>query len=409
MRRQHLAPGTGTAMPVRSIRRRLGLLPVAAAAAIALAGCDSSSPQLGPPPGSGVQPVGTPAVLATGLEAPWSIVPLDDGSTLLSARDTGVVSELTAEGDLREVGVVDGVVHDGESGLLGLAVSPDAGSSATASSATAPSATAPSATASPDSSYLYAYLTTATDNRIVRYRLQGEAGSYSLGERTDILTGLVAASRHDGGRIRFGPDGMLYATVGDAGDTALSQDLDSLNGKILRMNPDGTAPDDNPYPGSLVYSSGHRNPQGIAWDDDGQLFAAEFGQDTWDEFNRIEAGGNYGWPEVEGEADDDRYISPLLSWPTDDASPSGLEYVRGTFFMAGLGGERLWVIYPREDIDTGYDPVAWFEGEYGRIRDVTAGPNGSLLMLTNNTDGRGSQGPDDDLLLQVELGELVEG
>ena len=166
-----------------------------------------------------------------------------------------------------------------------------------------------------------------------------------------MLSGLDKAGNHNGGRIAFGPDGMLYATVGDAGDPDTAQDPASLNGKILRMTPTGKVPDDNPIDGSLVYSMGHRNPQGLAWDSDGQLWAAEFGQDTWDEFNRIEPGGNYGWPVVEGigrRRSPDAYIDPWAQWPTDDASPSGLTYVDGTFFMAGLGGERLWAIYVDE-------------------------------------------------------------
>jgi glucose/arabinose dehydrogenase len=142
---------------------------------------------------------------------------------------------------------------------------------------------------------------------------------------------------------------------------------------------------------------GHRNPQGIAWDDAGRLWAAEFGQDTWDELNLIEPGGNYGWPLVEGIGDS--FINPIYQWPTDDASPSGLASIGGTLFLAGLGGERLWVV------DPGEPTVAreWFAGEFGRIRDVTSGPDGSLWILTNNTDGRGTPGPGDDRLIQVEL------
>jgi len=330
-----------------------------------------------------VSPVARPTEIATGLEAPWSILRLESGSTLISERDSGTIVELTADGEQRDVGTVEGVVHVGEGGLLGLATQPG------------------------DESAVFVYLTAASDNRIVRIELTGAAGSYALGESSDILTGLEKASNHDGGRIAFGPDGMLYATVGDASNRESSQDLDSLNGKILRMSPTGSAPDDNPFPDSLVYSYGHRNPQGIAWDDNGQLFAAEFGQNTWDEFNRIDAGGNYGWPEVEGIADGDEFIDPLLQWATDDASPSGLAYVRGTFFMASLKGERIWAIYT--DDEGGAGTFAWFEGEYGRIRDVTAGPDGTLWFLTNNTDGRGSPAADDDRLIQSSLGELVEG
>ncbi|MEZ5189593.1 MAG: PQQ-dependent sugar dehydrogenase [Schumannella sp.] len=214
------------------------------------------------------------------------------------------------------------------------------------------------------------------------------------------------------GRTAFGPDGMLYATTGDAGDPDSAQDESSLSGKILRMTPTGGVPDDNPFPGSLVYSLGHRNPQASPDTRTGQLWAAEFGQDTWDEFNRIEPGGNYGWPVVEGTAADGTasagYIDPWAQWPTDEASPSGLTYIDGTFFLAGLGGERLWAIYVDEDAGRA-DAVAWYAGEYGRLRDVAPGPDGSLWILTNNTDGRGSPREGDDRILQVRLTELREG
>ena len=327
-----------------------------------------------------VQPVGTPEVIASGLQVPWSIVRLESGSTLISERDRGVVVELTSDGELRDVGAINGVFHEAEGGLLGLAVL--------------------------DNEWLYAYFTTASDNRIERFALEGEAGSYALGEGEEVLTGLASAPYHNGGRIAFGPDGLLYATVGDATNLDSAQDVNDLNGKILRMTPTGGVPDDNPFD-SLVYSMGHRNPQGLAWDDQGQLWAAEFGQDLWDEINRIDPGGNYGWPTFEGRGGEPEFISPVRAWPTRDASPSGLAFTRGTFFLAGLRGERLWVVYP---LATGeVDDVAYFEGEYGRIRDVTAGPDGSLWLITSNTDGRGEPAADDDRLIQVNLDVMREG
>jgi len=331
---------------------------------------------------NGVVPTGTPTDVVTGLASPWSILRVSNTLTLVSERDTGAIERLTASGGLEKIGTVPGVVHNGEGGLLGLAF----------------------LEASPGTrtSWLYAYETTASDNRIVRMSL---SDGFALGPPQVILKGLATANHHDGGRIAFGPDGMLYATVGDAGDTSHSQDLSSLNGKILRMTPTGDVPKSNPFPGSLIWSYGHRNPQGLAWDSSGQLYAAEFGQDTWDEFNKITAGSNYGWPIVEGIAHDPRFVDPLVQWPTDDASPSGLVYVNGTFFLAGLGGKRLWVI--NVDAAGAASAAALYVGAYGRLRDVAVGPESgslpSLWMLTDNTDGRGSPKPGDDRILQVAL------
>lgn len=366
----------------------------AAAVLLLLVGCSATPPVAGPSPtgtatpGSSttptptptvaaapsVEPHGEPTVIASGLHSPWSMVRLRSGSTLISERDSGTIVELTANGTLRQVGVVPDVVHDGEGGLLGLAFVRSRG-------------------------WLYAYLTTAADNRIVRFELVGEPGSYELGESSVILSGLSRAGNHNGGRIKIGPDGLLYATVGDAGEPDLAQDLTSNNGKILRMELDGSVPSDNPLPGSLIYSFGHRNPQGLAWDADGQLWACEFGQNTWDEFNRIQPGGNYGWPIVEGAVADPAFVDPSFQWATDDASPSGLAFVDGTFLMAALRGQRLWAIQTADDTTA----VDFYTGEYGRLRDVIPGPDGTAWVLTNNTDGRGDPGVDDDRILQVDL------
>lgn len=385
----------------------------AVALSLAMTGCapqpapPSAPPSASPPPSSGatggpVQPVGTPTVLAKGLAAPWSVVRLASGSALISERDSGTVQELERDGTLRKVGQVDGVLHRGEGGLLGIEI---AGRERVEQGATAEE----TATRG-DETWLYAYLTTASDNRIVRMPLLGGAGDYSLGAQQNILTGLRKANNHDGGRIKIGPDDMLYATVGDAAQTANAQDPASLNGKILRMTLTGAVPADNPTPGSLVYSMGHRNPQGLAWDASGQLWASEFGQDTWDELNRIEPGGNYGWPTVEGIAKKAGFIDPVYQWTTSEASPSGLAWVSGTFFMAALRGARLWAIYPAAPGSTApLRAVGYFENDYGRIRDAVPGPDGTLWILTNNTDGRGTPRDGDDRLLQVRLSALQEG
>lgn len=322
-----------------------------------------------------VQPTGEAATVIQDLDVPWSIVRLESGSTLISERETARVLELQADGTVRVVGTIPNVVPGGEGGLLGIEVV---------------------------ESGLYAYFTAANDNRILRFELLGGPGSYSIGGSRDILIDLRKAGNHNGGRIKLGPDGKLYATVGDAAQTQLAQDPSSYNGKILRMNLDGSAPDDNPTPGSLVYSMGHRNPQGIAWDDEGRLWAAEFGQNTWDELNLIQPGGNYGWPIIEGQAGAAGYIDPVYQWPTDQASPSGLAYVDGTLFLATLRGQRLWAIYP-DATSTSATATEWFTGQFGRLRDVVAGPDDTLWIVTNNTDGRGTPSDGDDRLLQVPL------
>jgi len=190
---------------------------------------------------------------------------------------------------------------------------------------------------------------------------------------------------------------MLYVTTGDAGDRESAQDLDSLGGKILRLTPTGGIPDDNPFEGSAVYSYGHRNPQGIAWDEEGRMFATEFGQDTWDELNVIEPGGDYGWPAVEGIAEDSAFIDPVQQWRPDAASPSGMAVTGSDIVIANLRGERLRIV-PLDDLTASTEQ---FTGEFGRLRDVVVGAGGTFWILTNNTDGRGSPAEGDDRILRL--------
>ncbi|MDP9426174.1 MAG: PQQ-dependent sugar dehydrogenase [Actinomycetota bacterium] len=321
------------------------------------------------------------SVVATGLEAPWGLAFLPGGEALVTERDSSRLLRLDPSGTVEEVGTLpaDG---SGEGGLLGVAVSP---------------------TYDTDG-LVYAYYTTAEDNRVVRFRL-GE-------EPEPILTGIPVNTYHNGGRIEFGSDGLLYIGTGEAGDMPISQDVASLGGKILRINSDGTIPADNPFPNSPVYSYGHRNVQGLAWDEGGQLYATEFGQNTFDEVNRIEPGGNYGWPEVEGTGGEPEFIDPISTWATSEASPSGATILKdgaipqweGDFFMAGLRGQRLW----RLDLDEEGNVAGREEllsGEAGRLRLVTQAPDGSLWVLTNNRDGRGTPGPDDDRILRLAPAE----
>jgi glucose/arabinose dehydrogenase len=356
------------------VRRPLPALLAALAAVLAAAGCTTPAEPAAPtlPSVPVATPSGAPADVVTGLDAPWSVAFLD-GTALISTRDRGEVLEVTGDGGTRVVGTVPDVAARGEGGLLGIAVD--------------------------DAGRLYTYATTARGNRIDRFALTGAPGSLGLGPREPVLDGIPAATTHDGGRLAFGPDGMLYATTGDAGVPTHAQDLGSLAGKVLRVTPDGDAPDDNPHPGSPVWTSGHRNPQGLAWDDAGTLYATEFGQDTWDELNVLVPGANYGWPEVEGVAGVDGFTDPVQQWTPDEASPSGMAYADGTLLIANLKGAVLRAV----PVDEPGASVELLDGAYGRLRDVAVAPDGSLWVVTSNTDGRGSPGPGDDRVLRVGL------
>ncbi|WP_307795097.1 PQQ-dependent sugar dehydrogenase [Actinacidiphila acididurans] len=387
---------------------------MAAVAVVLLAGCDggggTTSPLLSPtgrpartsaaapaPSASAASPSGaTPSAapargtatvtgtVATHLSTPWGVAQLPDGALLVASRDSGRISRVDPDkGTVAEVGSVPGVSHPqgGEGGLLGLAVSPDFGSD----------------------QMVYAYFTTESDNRIARmiYDPSRPAGE-QLGAPDTIVRDIPSGTLHNGGRIAFGPDGMLYAGTGETGNRSLAQNMSSLGGKILRMTPDGQPPQDNPFPGSLVYSLGHRNVQGLAWDPAGHLWASEFGQDKWDELNLIEPGKNYGWPVVEGIAHNPAYVDPVAQWPTDQASPSGIAYAAGSIWMAALKGERLWRI-PLNGTHTAAPPQAFFTHTYGRLRTVVALDDHTLLLTTSNTDGRGTPKPGDDRLLRVSV------
>jgi glucose/arabinose dehydrogenase len=313
-------------------------------------------------------------VIATGLDAPWGLAFLPDGSALVSERDDDLIVHVSPSGDVRRVGRVDGVDGSGEGGLLGIALSPSYASD----------------------HRLYAYFTRGARNVIARMTYDGSR----LSDQQVIFRASPAGPIHNGGRIAFGPDGMLYAGTGEAGRRDPAQDKNDLGGKILRLTPDGKPAPGNPF-GSAVWSYGHRNVQGLAWDASGQLWASEFGQDTWDELNRIVKGGNYGWPVVEGHSDDPAYRNPARQWHTDDASPSGIAIAGSSVWMPGLRGERLWQI-PIVDGRAG-TPKALFTGRFGRLRTVGAAPDGSLWLMTNNTDGRGDPRGDDDRLIRLTL------
>ena len=318
------------------------------------------------------------SVIATNLEVPWGLAFLPNGDALFTERDSGRLLRMNVSGDIEEIQTLPTRGY-GEGGSLGLAVSPDY----------------------ERDGYVYAYYTTDQDNRVVRFRL-GE-------EPAPILTGIPFNTYHDGGRIAFGPDGMLYVATGDAGDPSNSQDRNSLGGKILRLTPDGNVPEDNPFPNNPLYSYGHRNVEGLAWDEEGRLYASEFGQNAYDEVNLIEPGENYGWPEVEGEGGESLgYVDPITTWRTSEASPSGAEILKngaipqweGDLFVAALRGERLWRLELGPDGDvTGRQQL--LRGEVGRIRNVVQAPDGSLWITTSNRDGRGFPAPQDDRILRL--------
>lgn len=329
----------------------------------------SATPSAPAPTASSQAPAPTePQVITSGLEAPWGLAFLPGGDALVSERDTARILRVPAAGgDAVEVTRIEATRPGGEGGLLGLAVSPDVETD----------------------QLVYAYVTAADDNRIVRFRLDNP------GEVTPVLTGIPKGRIHNGGRLAFGPDGLLYASTGDTGDTSLSQDPRSLGGKVLRMTSEGEPAE---AAGSLVFTQGHRNVQGLAFDDRGRLFATEFGQNTFDEVNELVEGGNYGWPEVEGDGTGDgRFLAPLLTWDPSEASPSGAAVANGSLYVAALRGQRLWQVA----LDGDAPPEPLLQGEYGRLRAVATAPDGSLWVLTNNTDGRGEPSPDDDRVLRV--------
>lgn len=315
--------------------------------------------------------------ISTGWTVPWGMDWLPDGRALITERNSFRVYILSANGTRTLVGTVpNAATTGGEGGLLGVAVTPDFARTR----------------------QVFFFHSSTTDNRIVRMRLDGT----SLSQYTPIVTGIARARVHNGGRIAFGPDGYLYATTGDASNPALAQNRDSLNGKILRMRRNGTPAPGNPF-GTLVYSIGHRNPQGIAWDSAGRLWEAEFGQNRFDELNLIKPGLNYGWPTCEGNCNVAGMTNPKRQWPTGQASPSAIAIAEDVVYMAALRGERLWrVPLSGEDTQT---PQAYYVNQYGRLRTVVTVPGGRALWLsTTNSDANGGEPAGADRVFQVTLG-----
>lgn len=362
---------------------------VAAGLVLLLTGCsfgppsDSAGgapPKLPTPTSNGSVDAGPPSVIAsviaTGLRVPWAIAFLPDGTALITERDTKrIVTAGPPIGNggltITPVQTIEEARPAGEGGLMGIAVSPDYA----------------------NDKLIFIYYTAETDNRIAKLTLGGTP--------QPIVTGIPKAGNHNGGRLAFGPDGFLYASTGDGTTPSRSQDLASLGGKILRMTKDGAPAPGNPYPNSLVWSYGHRNVQGMAWDAQKRMYATEFGQNTWDEINRISPGKNYGWPTVEGVGEQSPFVDPIQQWPTSESSCSGAAIAGDVLVAACLRGARAWLMRLDASGNVQGAAVAALVNTYGRLRAAATAPDGSIWVSTSNYDGRGTPQAGDDKLLRL--------
>ncbi len=320
--------------------------------------------------------------VVSGLEVPWAMAFAPDGAIYLTERLGLIRVVRNGRLDPKAIATLP-VAARGESGLMGLALDPDFAKNG----------------------HLYTCYTMerrasgALINRVVRLTVRA---GLAIDEQV-LLDDMPGNVYHDGCRLKFGPDGRLYVTMGDAGQDRLAQRRDSLAGKILRINADGSVPSDNPFPGSPVWTLGHRNPQGLAWDGRGRLIAAEHGPSGFpgghDEVNLIQPGKNYGWPEVYGKRGDARFVDPLIESGSSTWAPSGIAILGDHLYVAALRGKRL--LRMRLSGDGLAHDGDWLNGTHGRLRDVVVGPDGALYVTTSNRDGRGSPAPDDDRILKI--------
>ncbi|WP_433297210.1 PQQ-dependent sugar dehydrogenase [Actinoplanes sp. CA-030573] len=315
-------------------------------------------------------------VLATGLEVPWGMAFLPDGAALVTERDTGRILQVGPDSDAKgltvtEVQRLSEVQASGDGGLLGIAVSPKYTTDKT----------------------IFVYYSTAKDNRIGKLVLKGKL--------QPILTGIPRSADDNGGALAFGPDGFLYASTGDATNGTQAQNPKSLGGKILRMTTAGKPAPGNPIKDSLVWSLGHRNVQGLAWDKTKRMYASENGQPRNGELNVIVKGKNYGWAKADGVSTDKTLTSPLFTWPIADSGCAGVATVEQTVATACLLGKRLWLLNITDNGTVLGTPQALLTGEYGRLRGLVAAPDGSLWASTSNQEDAGDPGPDDDRIIRL--------
>lgn len=387
-----LGPVTTPSAPLRTFRRPLlrWLVAVVAVGALgALGGCAFGPPdqngqgQQGSPPnlptpspsdssddgGASVQ------VIAKNLAVPWAIGFLPDGSALVTERDLKQIVQLKADSSgtlvTKPVQTIDAAVPGGEGGLLGLAVSPQYKTDKT----------------------VYIYYSTATDNRIAKLVLGGQP--------TPIVTGIPHGAKLDGGALAFGPDGDLYAGTGTAGSDPVAQNPQSLGGKILRMTTAGKPAPGNPKPGSLVYASGFRNVEGLAWDPKKQLYATDLGDTKADEINAIKPGANYGWPTEEGAGGNPAFTNPIVQLTPSQASCSGLAASNTILITACLVGKRVWLAQLDGKGGVLGSPEHTLDNQFGRLRAAITAPDGTIWVSTSNKDGRGQPTADDDRILRI--------
>lgn len=314
--------------------------------------------------------------VAQGLDTPWSIARSDD-VFYLSERPGKIIKIDGNKKTEQQVDLDKEVSTAAEAGLLGFVLAPDF----------------------KDSKEVYAYYTYEDNgqfNRIVKLKLENDTWK----EDEVLIDKIPSGQYHHGGRLKIGPDDKLYATTGDASDEQNAQDKDTLGGKILRINLDGSKPKDNPISNSYVYSYGHRNPQGIVWTPDGQMYASEHGNQANDEINEINEGQNYGWPVIEGNEENDNMETPIFTSGSDDTwAPSGIAFKDGIIYSAALRGEGIM------KFDVEKDEMKKVATKYGRIRDVYI-VNDDLYFVSNNTDGRGNPSQNDDKMYKVSLSQL---